>query len=168
MQGANMALPDSTEVASLLSAAKANALGHGSIAVRDRRLITALLVLSTVLGLAAGSTGLTDLLSKKWISVIALAAGISTALVILAFTTLKPERHVGAQAEYEDIYLHTLPCNVDTDAGILLYEDNYAKFLRIANEMNTGGTSLTRGQVKKFERVAIKELPKEWRSFVDD
>src|ERR1700757_3402991 len=126
-----MALPDSTEVASLLYVAKANALGHGSIAVRDRRLITALLMLSTVLGLSAGSTGLTDLLSKKWISVIALAAGISTGLVILAFTTLKPERHVRAKAEYEAIYLRPLRCNVDTDDGIRRYEDNYVRFSRI-------------------------------------
>ena len=63
-----------------------------------------MLVLSAVLGYVAGFSGLVNLVGKTWVSLIALAAGISTTGVILALTTLKYSDHLRAAAEYELLY----------------------------------------------------------------
>ena len=154
-----MSAPPVKEQASLLLSEKANQLGHASIGARGRRWTIGFLVLSTLLACIAGSTGLADLINKTWASVIALAASISTAGVILLFTTLKYDAHLRAQSKYQDLYLRTLACDVATRKGKALFEVLWEDFRRVVNEVNQEGASLAPGQVSKFEDKAREELP---------
>jgi hypothetical protein len=154
-----MAQPRTRDVASLFIAAKANALGHGNIAVRDRHAINGVLLASMALGFAAGFPGLADLAPKAAVSSFALAAGIATTVVIYLFTTRNPERHVRAQAVYEDISFQTKSCDATTAAGARLFQAEWERFRAISNEMTAGGTGLTEREVDKYERQARNYLP---------
>jgi hypothetical protein len=63
------------ELSSLVLSEKANQLAHDAIGIRCRRLTTGLLVLSAVLGYAAGFTGLGDAMGKAGVTVLAFLAG---------------------------------------------------------------------------------------------
>lgn len=153
--------PGYKNVASLLLAAKANALGHASMAVRERWLTNGFLILSAVLGYVAGFNGLADLVSKTWVSVIALAAGLSTTIVILALTMLKPRDHQRAQAEYDGLFMRTVGCDLRSANGSASFDKVWDDFISVVHDIDKAGIPLTSNQVSKFAKKARKALPTE-------
>jgi hypothetical protein len=154
-----MSDPPYKERASLLLSEKANQLGHASIGVRGRSWTNGFLVLSALLACVAGSTGLADLISKTWVSVIALAASLSTTVVILLLTTLKYDAHLRAQTKYQDLYLRTVGCDIEAYEGNVLFDTLWEDFRRVVEEVNQERASLTPRQVNKFENKAKELLP---------
>jgi len=155
-----MSVPRLKDVASLLLSEDANHLAHASVGVRRRFWTNAFLGFSALLGCVAGSTGLADLLSKTWVSVIALAATLSTTIVILFLTMFKYDAHLRVQAKYQDLYMRTLGCDVTTAKGLALYKALYDEFMLVARESNQEAP-LSNRQVTKFENKARKKLPTE-------
>lgn len=84
-----MSIPMTRELSSLIFSEKANQLAHDAIGVRCRRLTTGLLVLSAVLGYAAGFTGLGDAMGKAGVTVLAFLAGVTSTGTVLALTMFK-------------------------------------------------------------------------------
>jgi hypothetical protein len=158
-----MGLPASREVAELLLSAKANALGHNSVGIGARRLLNVLLVTSLVLSVVAGFTGLRDILSKTCIGAISLTAAIATTVVIFALTTLKPEKHLRAQAEYEGIYIEALGSDDGTAEGEERFEKCWNDFQRVEKQTDLDGIPLSRRQVNKYMNMARAELPSQYR-----
>lgn len=156
-----ISLPTLKDVASLLLSEKANQLGHASIGSRGLFWTTVFLAISALLGCVAGSTGLADLISKTWVSAIALAAALSTTIVILLLTTLKYDAHLRAQTKYEDLYLRTVGCDVTTTEGQKLFNVLWRRFRRIVSEVNAEKASLNPRQVTRFEAKAREQLPNE-------
>jgi len=154
-----MSLPRSKDVADLLLSEKANQLGHARIGERGRFWTNTFLLISTLLGIAAGATGLADLISNREVGIIALAATLSTAFAFYLFTTLKYDAHLRAQGKYEDLYLRTLECNVETEEGVVLYAALRRDFRRIVNEVNNDRASLKSRQVTKCENEHIHAGP---------
>jgi hypothetical protein len=103
-------------------------LAHAAVGHRGRWVTNSLLVLSAALGYIAGFNGLAGLVSKVWISVIALAAGLSTTLAILALTMLKSGEHMRASAKYENIHLRILSCDASTPEGRALFSELWVEF----------------------------------------
>lgn len=151
-------VPDDTEKVSLLWSAKTNALGHNYLGARGRRWSTTFMYVSGILGYVAGFSGLAGLISTRWVSVIALAAGVSTTVLVLLLTTLKPDAHLHAAGKYQDIYLGTVPCDPNTSQGQARYGAMYDAFSEVVREVNHGKYALTPGQVKKYRALAWGEL----------
>jgi hypothetical protein len=120
-----------------------------------------LLVLSAVLGFLAGVSGLADLVGKFWVSVIALAGGISTACLILAFTMLKPSDHVRFAGEYAKLYWLTVEIDDQaTPKGRSKLQEYRKAFFEVEGKTRDAGIALTPSQVKKYEeeaRAALRE-----------
>lgn len=150
--------PDDVSKASLVWSAKANELGHGYIGARGRRWSTVFMFVSGILGYVAGFSGLADLVSKTWVGAIALAAGVSTTILILLLTTSKSDSHRQAEGKYQLIYLGAVACDMSTTRGKNHLEDMRRAFTELVREINAGGYGLTPGQVKKYKALAKEEL----------
>jgi hypothetical protein len=151
-------VPDNAEKVSLLWSAKANELGHGYLGTRGRRWSTIFIYVSGILGYVAGFSGLADLISTRWVSAIALAAGVSTTVLILLLTTLKADAHLRAAGKYQSIYLGTVSCYMDTSEGEARFRTMWDAFEKLVREVDAGDYKLTPGQVKKYKEVAWREL----------
>jgi hypothetical protein len=93
------------------------------------------------------------------VSVIALAAGVSTTILILLLTSLKFDAHLQAQGKYQAIYLGTVPCGVNTTGGEQRLNEMWGAFTEVVKEANSGGYALTPGQVRKYEAEARQAVP---------
>jgi hypothetical protein len=153
-----MSQPRLYELGSLLISEKANQLGHNAKGNQGRRWTNILLGFSALLGVFAGSTGLADLVSKMWVSIIALAATATTAAVIFLLTTLKYDAHLRAQAKYEDLFHQTVRCDISTPDGAALFAHLWDDFGDIVREVNGERASLSNRQVLKYENKARNEL----------
>jgi hypothetical protein len=116
-----------------------------------------MLAVSALLGYAAGFSGLTNLVGKTWVGLIALAAGLSTAAVILLLTTLKPNDHLRAGAAYQDIYLRTVQQGLNDDNLWRLQDE----FRKTAADTNKDGIGLSLSAIRKFREAARSELRQE-------
>ena len=154
-----MSVPNFKRKASLLLSEKANQIAHNSIGVFGRRWTTRFLALSITLGCIAGSTGLADLISKTWVSVIAIAASLSTALVILLLTTLKYDAHLRAQTRYQSLFMRTVGCDIRTPEGQAQFNCLWDEFWHVAELVDAEGAMLNRHQIRKYEQEARRELP---------
>lgn len=155
-----MSVPVSKKLASLLFSEKANQLAHARIGARGRRGTNGLLVLSAVLGYFAGFSGLVNLVGKTWVSLIALAAGISTTGVILALTTLKYSDHLRAAAEYELLYLRTIRVEEGTPEGQQRFSELWEAFEQVVDRVHAAGAALNPDQVTRYEEEARAALRK--------
>ncbi len=154
-----MSLPASKELASLVFSEKVNQLAHDEIAARGRKLTNGLLVLSAVLGYLAGVSGLADLVGKVWVGAIALAAGISTTCLILAFTMLKSSDHLRTAGEYVQLYRLTVEIDDETTPeGELRFQELWEAFFQVEDKTRAAGTALTPGQVAKYEKEAKEAM----------
>ena len=153
-----MSQPRLYELASLLISEKANQLGHNAKGDQGRWWTNSFLGLSAVLGAVAGSTGLADLVSKTWVSIIALAATASTTVAICLLTTLKYDAHLRAQGKYEDLFHQTVQCNINTPDGVELFKHLWNDFGNVVREVNGERASLSNRQVRKYEKEAKNEL----------
>lgn len=153
-----MAQPTLYQMASLLISEKANQLAHNARGDQGRWWTNGFLGLSLLLGAIAGSTGLADLVSKTWVSVIALAAAASTSVVISLMTTLKYDAHLRAQSKYADLFHRTVQCDIDSADGEVLFDLLWKDFGDVVREVDGEGASLSNRQIKKYEKKARNEL----------
>jgi hypothetical protein len=153
-----MSQPTSYAKASLLISEKANQLGHNAKGNQGRWWTNGFLGLSALLAAVAGSTGLADLVSKTWISVIALAATASTAVAISLLTTLKYDAHLRAQGKYAALFHQTVRCDINTTDGAALFDLLWKNFGNVVGEVDGERVSLNNSQTRKFEKKARNEL----------
>jgi hypothetical protein len=144
------------ELSSLDLSEKANQLAHDAIGIRCRRLTTGLLVLSAVLGYAAGFTGLGDVMGNAGVTVLAFLAGVTSTGTVLALTMLKSGEHLRFAGAYEQLLMATMPLAINEDAaGLAKCRD---EFSRVVGSTRDAGVSLSQGQVRKYERMAREWL----------
>lgn len=153
-----MSQPRLYELASLLISEKANQLGHNAKGDQGRWWTNSFLGFSAILGAVAGSTGLADLVSKTWVSIIALAATASTTVAICLLTTLKYDAHLRAQGKYEDLFHQTVRCDINTRDGAALFDRLWNDFGDAVREVNGERASLSNRRVQKYEKKARNEL----------
>jgi hypothetical protein len=144
------------ELSSLIFSEKANQLAHDAIGVRCRRLTTGLLVLSAVLGYAAGFTGLGDAMGKAGVTVLAFLAGVTSTGTVLALTMFKSGEHLRFAGEYEQLLMATMPLALTEDAA--RFATCRDEFRRVVGRTRDAGVSLSQGQVRKYERMAREWL----------
>jgi hypothetical protein len=153
-----MSQPISYAKASLLISEKANQLGHNAKGNQGRWWANSFLGLSALLGAVAGSTGLADLVSKTWVSIIALAATASTTVAISLLTTLKYDAHLRAQGKYAALFHQTVRCDINTPDGVVHFDLLWKNFGDVVGEVDGERVSLNNSQTRKFERKARNEL----------
>jgi hypothetical protein len=151
----------SANLASLLLSMKANQLGHDSVGGRGRRATSVLLVLSALLGYLAGVTGLADLIGKTVVAVLGILAGVSTTGAILALTMLKSGDHLRVAGEYELLFSKTVRHDEEKPEARVQHQELREAFDRVVEKTRTAGTSLTNGQVLRYERQARTALASE-------
>lgn len=149
-----MSAPMSAALASLVLSEKANQLGHDSIGTWGRRLTSALLILSAILGYLAGVTGLTGLVGKTAVAVLGIAAGVTTTSAILALTMLKSGEHLRIAGEYELLFIRTVRLDEGTSGDQLRHQEFREAFDRVVEKSRTAGISLSNGQVARYEGQA--------------
>lgn len=153
-----MSQPPSYAKASLLISEKANQLGHNAKGNQGRWWTNSFLGLSMLLGAVAGSTGLANLVSKTWVSIIALAATASTAVAISLLTTLKYDAHLRAQGKYAGLFHQTVRCDINTPDGVALFDLLWNDFGDVVGEVDSERVSLSNRQTRKYEKKARNEL----------
>lgn len=153
-----MSQPTSYAKASLLISEKANQLGHNAKGNQERWWTNGFLGLSALLGVVAGSAGLADLVSKTWVSIIALAATASTAVAISLLTTLKYDAHLRAQGKYAALFHQTVRCDINTPNGVAQFDLLWKNFGDVVGEVDCEQVSLNNNQTRKYEEKARNEL----------
>lgn len=157
-----MSLPTDRVKTSLLISERANYLGHNAKRAQGQRWTNSIVGLSALLGVVAGSTGLADLVSKTWVSIIALAAAASSTVAISLLQTSKSDAHQRAQAKYEDLYQRTGECDINAPGGEALFDRLYEEFRDIVKEVNEKDhASLKNWQTKRFWKKAKNQIKEE-------
>lgn len=156
-------LPEDREIASYLFSEKVNYLAHVNVGKLQRAGIIALLAVSAVLSYIAGSVGLSDV-SKTWVSVVTLAAGVTSTLVLCLVPSANWRNHLRVGSDYEALYQDTIVCRmgngkVDEERLTALRE----QFRDLTEEARKAEVQLGDRQIKRYERRARRELPDDIR-----
>jgi len=149
-----MSLFTDKQAASLLLSAKANAIGHTRVGRSGRALTNVVLGASALLSYIASYSGLNSLVSKGWVSIFALAAGLSTTAAIFLLTTLKPGDHLQAGSAYENIYLRTVN-EGENDTNLAQLRSS---FIDIVSSVGNRGIALSRHATENGEKKARADL----------